>query len=135
MSENKTKMSFFTNLFSESSKEQSPSKVNWETLTELHQLEQIVKQSVEKPILIFKHSTRCSISRMALRQFENSFEFQDKFTPYFLDLLAYRPVSNEIAVLFDVMHQSPQLIVIKDGKAVYDASHSAINAEDLKRFL
>ncbi|MCG2612068.1 bacillithiol system redox-active protein YtxJ [Flavobacterium sp. SM15] len=127
-------MSFFKNLFGESENEKPVSKMNWEPLTELNQLEEIVKQSIEKPILIFKHSTRCSISRMALKQFENSFEFQDKITPYFLDLLEYRPVSNEIASLFEVVHQSPQLIVVKGGKAVYDASHSDIDAEDLKKY-
>ncbi|MGX7666201.1 bacillithiol system redox-active protein YtxJ [Flavobacterium pedocola] len=128
-------MSFFKSLFGESEDRNSQSKMNWEPLTELHQLEEIVKQSLEKPILIFKHSTRCSISRMALKQFENAFDFQDSITPYFLDLLEYRPVSNEIASLFEVVHQSPQLIVIKDGKAVYDVSHDGIDAEDLKRFL
>lgn len=135
MSEIKTKMSFFKNIFGESGTEKPEYKINWESLTELQQLEEIVKQSLEKPILIFKHSTRCSISRMALKQFENNFDFHDKFTPYFLDLLEYRPVSNEIASLFEVVHQSPQLIVVKNGKAVYDASHSDIDAEELKRFL
>ncbi|MEW5675740.1 bacillithiol system redox-active protein YtxJ [Flavobacterium enshiense] len=128
-------MSFFKTIFGESGSEKPEAKVNWEPLNELHQLEEIVKQSTEKPILIFKHSTRCSISRMALKQFENTFDFHDKITPYFLDLLEFRPVSNEIAALFDVTHQSPQLIVVKDGKAVYDASHSDIDSQDLIRYI
>lgn len=135
MSEIETKMSFLKNLFGESDNEKPVSKMNWEPLTELNQLEEIVKQSIEKPILIFKHSTRCSISRMALKQFENSFDFQDKITPYFLDLLEHRPVSNEIASLFEVVHQSPQLIVVRNGKAIHDASHSDIDAEDLIRYI
>lgn len=128
-------MSFFKNIFGESSSENPIKKMDWLELTDQKQLDEIVAQSEEKPIIIFKHSTRCSISRMALKQFENAFDFQDKFTPYFLDLLEYRPVSNEIASRFEVMHQSPQLIVVKDGKAIYDASHSDIQSEDLKQFI
>jgi bacillithiol system protein YtxJ len=58
-----------------------------------------------------------------------------KVTPYFLDLLEHRDISNEIVIRFGVVHQSPQLILIKDGKAVYNASHSDIASEDLERFL
>ena len=65
-------------------------------------------------------------------EFENEFDFQDKVTPYFLDLIAFRDVSNEIANRFDVVHQSPQIILIKEGKAIYNASHSDIDANDLK---
>ena len=109
--------------------------MDWLALTDDVQLDEIVAQSEEKPIIIFKHSTRCSVSRMALKQFENEFDFQDKFTPYFLDLLEYRPISNAIATRFEVEHQSPQLLVIKDGIAIHDASHSAIAAENLQRFI
>jgi bacillithiol system protein YtxJ len=69
---------------------------------------------------------------MALKQFENEFNISDKVTPYFLDLIVHREISNEIANRFGVTHQSPQLIVIKDGKAIYNASHSDIDAEELK---
>jgi bacillithiol system protein YtxJ len=69
---------------------------------------------------------------MALKQFENEFDFSDKVTPYFLDLIAYRDVSNEIMNRFGVQHQSPQLILIKDGKAIYSATHSDIDAGVLK---
>jgi bacillithiol system protein YtxJ len=67
-----------------------------------------------------------------LKQFENEFNFSDKVTPYFLDLIAHRDISNGIASRFAVMHQSPQLILIKDGKAIYNASHSDIDSETLK---
>jgi bacillithiol system protein YtxJ len=68
---------------------------------------------------------------MALKQFENEFNLEDKVTPYYLDLLEFRPISNEIAGRFGVMHQSPQIILIKDGNAVYTASHSDIQVADL----
>jgi bacillithiol system protein YtxJ len=127
-------MSFFKNIFSGSSEDQNNTspKMDWNALTDLEQLNEIVSLSNEKPVVIFKHSTRCSISRMALKQFENEFNFSDKVTPYFLDLIAYRDISNGIASRFAVMHQSPQLILIKDGKSVYNVSHSDIDAEALK---
>jgi bacillithiol system protein YtxJ len=89
--------------------------MNWNALTDLEQLNEIISLSSEKPVVIFKHSTRCSISRMALKQFENEFDFSDKVTPYFLDLIAHREISNGIASRFSVVHQSPQLLLIKEG--------------------
>lgn len=126
-------MSFLKNIFSGSENQNDDAaKMSWNDLTDLGQLNEIMALSNEKPVAIFKHSTRCSVSRMALKQFENEFDFSDKVTPYFLDLIAYRDVSNEIANRFGVQHQSPQLILIKDGKAVYNASHSDIDAVLLK---
>lgn len=126
-------MSFFKNIFgSNDAPKQNESKINWVELTDLSQLDEITTQSSEKIVAIFKHSTRCSISRMALKQFENEFDSAEKVIPYFLDLIEYRGISNEIASRFGVTHQSPQLIVIKNGKAVYNASHSDIDAEALK---
>ncbi|MFV5689781.1 bacillithiol system redox-active protein YtxJ [Flavobacterium sp. ZT3R25] len=125
-------MSFFQNIFNSSEdKDLKENKINWNELTDLGQLNEIIFISNEKPVAIFKHSTRCSVSRMALKQFENEFNSADKVTPYFLDLIAHRDISNAIAYQFGVTHQSPQLIVIKDGKAVYNVSHSDIDAEEL----
>ena len=128
-------MSLFKNIFGSSEEQNSVSKINWIALTDLDQLNEIIDLSNEKAVSIFKHSTRCSISRFALKQFENEFDLEDKITPYFLDLLNHRDISNEIAVQFGVEHQSPQLILIKNGKAIYDASHSDIAVEDLKRYV
>jgi bacillithiol system protein YtxJ len=125
-------MSFFKNMFNSSDdKDLNESKISWNELTDLGQLNEIIAMSNEKPVAIFKHSTRCSVSRMALKQFENEFNSSDKVTPYFLDLIEYRAISNEIANRFGVTHQSPQLILIKEGKAIYNVSHSDIDAEEL----
>ena len=125
-------MSFFKNMFNSSDdKNVNENKISWNELTDLGQLNEIIAMSNEKPVAIFKHSTRCSVSRMALKQFENEFNSSDKVTPYFLDLIAHRDISNEIATRFGVYHQSPQLILIKEGKAVYNVSHSDIDAEEL----
>lgn len=128
-------MSFLDKLFGESEKATAISKVNWMPLETMLHLDDKVKHSFEKPVLVFKHSTRCSISRMVLKQFENGFHLEESITPYFLDLLEHRNISNEIASQFGVQHQSPQVIVIKDGIAVYNASHESIAVEDLKKFI
>jgi len=107
----------------------------WNNLTDLGQLDEIISNSNEKPAVIFKHSTRCSVSRMALKQFENEFKLSHKVTPYFLDLITYREISNEITNRFGVLHESPQILLIKEGQSTYDASHSAIDAEVLEELV
>jgi len=124
-------MSLFNFFGNDDTKDTASSKIDWNALTDLQQLDEIVEESSETPVLIFKHSTRCSISRFALRQFENEFSLKGKIKPYFLDLLEHRDISNEIAHRLGVQHQSPQIIVIKNGAAVYDASHQDIEAEKL----
>jgi bacillithiol system protein YtxJ len=109
--------------------------MHWNELTELEQLEALIDQSEEQPVLIFKHSTRCSISRFALKQFENEFDLQDKIAPYYLDLLNHRDISNEIALHFKVQHQSPQILLLKNRAVVYDTSHENIDATELKKYL
>lgn len=128
-------MSFFNTLFGGDNNVEN-SKVNWIPLTDISQLSEIEENSNGKTIGIFKHSTRCSISRFALKQFENEYDLtEDEIDLYFLDLLNYRDISNEIANQFNVMHQSPQILVIKNGVAVYNASHDSINVHDLKQFV
>jgi bacillithiol system protein YtxJ len=128
-------MSLFEKLFNSSDNEKTISKIEWKQLTNMEQLNEIKAESNSKPVVIFKHSSRCIVSRMALKQFENEFDLKDKVTPYFLDLLEYRGVSNEIANCFEVEHQSPQLLLIRNGKSIYDVSHNSIDAEDLKRHI
>lgn len=110
--------------------------VPWNQLTEIATLEEIAEISYQQPVAILKHSTSCGISRMVLRQFEKEYDLHEgRMKLYFLDLLNHRDISNKIASKFNVPHQSPQLIIIKDGKAVYDASHSEINAGSLNKFV
>ena len=130
-------MSLFNSLFGNSgesdNKDTNQNGLNWNALTQITQLDSIVEESAEKPVVIFKHSTRCSISRMALKNFEREYNLQEsEVAPYFLDLLEHRDISNEIAQKFQVIHQSPQLLLIKNGKSVYNVSHSEIDAEALK---
>lgn len=104
----------------------------WKILTETDSLKQIVSDSEHRPQVLFKHSTRCSISTMALNRLKNlSDEFYQKADFYYLDLIAYRNISNAIAEDFHVFHESPQVIVIKNREAIFDASHMEITTESL----
>lgn len=103
--------------------------MNWTQLTDIAQLDEIVEQSFQQPMLIFKHSTRCSISTMAKSRVERQWDFsEERIKPYYLDLIAYRNISNEVATRFGIDHQSPQVLLIKDGVCVYNASHNSISA-------
>ena len=125
-------MSIFNSIFGEPKPNSNSSNINWIQLEDLGQINEIITLSEEMPVIIFKHSTRCSISRMALKNFENEYDLGESVAAYFLDLISFREVSNEIASRFNVVHQSPQLLLIVGGKSVYDVSHSSIDAQELK---
>ena len=107
--------------------------MDWKRLEHLSQIEDLKQESSQMPVLIFKHSTRCSISSMVLNRLKRNWKPEDteKISPYFLDLISYREISNAIAEEFDVYHESPQVIILKDGQAAYDTSHSGINYQDI----
>ncbi|GAA4406353.1 bacillithiol system redox-active protein YtxJ [Nibrella viscosa] len=107
--------------------------MNWNILNSEAQLEAIKQESADQPVMIFKHSTRCSISAMALSRMERNWKEEAGIKPYYLDLISYRSLSNKIADEFDIDHQSPQVLLIQDGKCVYDASHMSISFDDLKQ--
>lgn len=109
---------------------------DWQVLGEISQLEEIKKRSFEKPVVIFKHSVSCGISAMAKHKLESQWDFdQDSIDFFYLDLLALRPISNKIAEMFGVIHQSPQLIVIRNGEAVYNTSHHMVSVDAIKQAL
>ena len=105
-------------------------------LTTEKQLDEINRQSFDNHItgiVLFKHSTRCSISSMALNRIERSWDLQKESVPiYYLDLLNYRDISEKIAQIYSLLHQSPQILVIKNGKCIYNASHSEISVHNIK---
>lgn len=130
-------MGLFDNLFGGSSESKKEKKVlPWISLSSLEQLKEIEQKSKTKPQVIFKHSTTCGISRMVLNLFTDKFQVDDnKMDIYFLDLHANRNVSNEVGIYFQVLHQSPQLLVIKNGVAVFHASHGAISEVNLEQYV
>lgn len=131
-------MGLFDKIF-KSQQEISKEEINeipWHPLTRIEQLDQIEKESGKITIAIFKHSTRCGISRMVLNQFEKEYNYnpEEDVKLYFLDLISEREISNEISQRFDVQHESPQLLIIKDRKVVEHASHHSIKEEMLKKY-
>lgn len=127
-------MSLFKNLFQSNPSNNEKPSLNWVPLIALNQLDEINELSQEKPVLIFKHSTRCGISSMALKGFEKSYDIDAAAMDiYFLDLLQFREISNEIISKFKVEHQSPQAIVLYKEKVVYSDSHYSISVDDIKK--
>ncbi len=119
-----------------SEKEIKKTFINWIPLTSLEQIEEIKTQSKSESILIFKHSTRCGISSMVIKRFEALFkEEHQELKVYYLDLLNYRNVSDEVGYTFQVMHQSPQLLAIKNGVSIWNASHYEIAQLNLSTFI
>lgn len=107
--------------------------INWIPLEDLQQLEEIKTKSSTKPCVIFKHSTHCSISSMAKLRLEDHWDFsKEEVDIYFLDLIRYRALSNEVAEQFSVYHESPQLILVRNGETTYDASHLDISVKELR---
>ncbi|MBP7498467.1 MAG: bacillithiol system redox-active protein YtxJ [Chryseobacterium sp.] len=122
-------MGFLDQLFGKKTESEQVNKW-WRKLESEKDLETAVQKSFQSKVLIFKHSTRCFISKTVLKSFEKQIETLDKnYTFYFLDLLENRALSNEIETRFDVVHQSPQLIVLENGKATHNASHQSIDLE------
>lgn len=104
--------------------------MNWIPLHSEAQLDSIKEQSHTRPVVIFKHSTRCSISTMAKSRLERA-EAPESIDFYYLDLLAYRPVSAKVAEVFSVHHESPQVLLIKNGECTYEETHNGISMDEL----
>jgi bacillithiol system protein YtxJ len=103
--------------------------MDWITLDSAEQLKEIKEQQGYS--IIFKHSIRCSISLMAKRRLEmDKDHVPNGLKLYFLDLIRFRELSNQIAQDFHVHHESPQLLVIKDGECILDQSHGGISLEE-----
>ena len=110
--------------------------ISWKKLEAHDQIEQIRQLSFEKPCLIYKHSHRCNICSIALYRLEDDWTFQpEEMETFFLDVIEYRPVSMEVANVFEVHHESPQVLLILNGECVYDASHLDISFQELNEQL
>jgi bacillithiol system protein YtxJ len=124
----------FKNLFKSNPADSKTAGIPWQQLTQAEMLKEVIEASQNQKVLLFKHSTRCSISASALNRLERTWN-QEEMThlkPYFLDLIQYRNISNQIAQDFGVEHQSPQVIIISEGKAIYDNSHMGIDYTEIK---
>jgi bacillithiol system protein YtxJ len=119
-------------LFGNSTKSTFP----WTRLTTMEQLDELFAQSETVPVLLFKHSTSCNISAMVISRFESKWKADPSACIcVYLDLIAYRRISNAIAEKTGIVHQSPQAILLKNGAAVYDESHGGIDAAHIQTLL
>ena len=130
-------MGFLKNMFGyKTSKEVEETYLSWTPLISVEEINTIKEISKNQSILIFKHSTRCGISRMVIKQFESLFNEENKHLKvYYLDLLNFREVSSKLSEVFQVIHQSPQLLVIKNGISVYNESHYEITKVNLSKYV
>lgn len=120
-------MGIFDTLFGESSKNNNSDL--WIEINNFMDLEKAIDKSFKQKVAIFKHSTRCGISTRVKAKFEKEMEeSKPKVILYYLDLLAHRDISNTIAEKFSITHQSPQLLVVENGKVIQHASHSNITS-------
>lgn len=108
---------------------------NWVALKEKNQLDELLELSKTTPVLLFKHSTRCSISTMALNRLNQGLNWSLKCNFSYLDLLSFRILSNQIANISKVEHQSPQAILIHKNNVLYSESHGAINANEINELI
>ena len=110
--------------------------IKWNALTRIVEVNDLVEQSHQQPCLIFKHSTRCSISSFAKSRLENDWNLSEQdIQPFYLDLINYRDVSNFVADHFAIDHESPQVLLIKDGICVYHTSHLDISVGAIQQEL
>lgn len=110
--------------------------INWKYLDSDSAMEEVINSSFQHDVMIFKHSTTCSISLMAKMRLENTWSFeQEQLTPYYLDLKTYRHLSNEVAEKYAVTHESPQVLIIRKNECIYDASHLDISVDEIKETL
>lgn len=110
--------------------------MNWIPLHAAEQIDAIIERSKTVPCLIFKHSTRCNISAIAKYRLEDDWDFSEQaLEPYYLDLLAFRPLSQLISEKFQVHHESPQILIISGGECTHDASHLDISVAEIKDVL
>lgn len=108
-------------------------KLDWHIISDEHDLQAIRENSESRPQVIYKHSTHCFISSIVRKRLENT-PVTGEIDFHFLDLIRHRSISNKIAADFNISHESPQILVIRNGVCIYDASHDNIQMDDLSRF-
>ncbi len=106
--------------------------MKWNKLESSETLTEMIQQSFESPLIVYKHSSRCSISTLALSRLQSD-NYEAEL--YFLDIIGFREISNEIEKRFKVIHQSPQLLIIHKGECVFNTSHLDISAPVVEKQL
>ena len=129
-------MGLFNKILGGKVKEEKETNINWIPLNSLEQIKTIKELSKSETILVFKHSTRCGISSMVIKRFENLFDSSmNNIKVYYLDLLNFRAISDEVGYSFQAQHQSPQLLIIRNEVAVLNVSHYDITTVNIQKYL
>ncbi|SHJ52704.1 bacillithiol system protein YtxJ [Arenibacter nanhaiticus] len=131
-------MGLFNNLFGNKNiqEKREAKELPWIPLTSLEQLDEIKEKSLQKTQVIFKHSTTCGISSMVMKRFKEAYDMPENSVDlYYLDLLRFREVSNEVGYKFQIIHESPQLLIIKNEVVVAHESHGAISQLSLQKYI
>ena len=129
-------MGLFNKILGSKVKEEKETNVNWIPLNSLEQIKTIKELSKSETIFVFKHSTRCGISGMVIKRFENLFDSSmNNIKVYYLDLLNFRAISDEVGYSFQAQHQSPQLLIIRNEVAVLNVSHYDITTVNIQKHL
>lgn len=101
-------------------------------LSSIRQFEDLLDRSREEPILIYKHSSRCPLSTRARTEVD-SFDAESDLSIFEVVVQNDRAISDHVAETLEVRHETPQVILIRDGRPVYDASHREVTADALER--
>lgn len=129
-------MGIFDSVFGKREKSaEERNQLPWIHLESLGQLDELVEKSKEKAQVIYKHSMTCGISSMTLRMFSDAYEMDTDCDLYFLTIQSHRDISNSVESQFGVRHESPQLLIIKNGKVTFHTSHGAITEVNLKDYV
>jgi len=118
------------------SKKNSPARFVWNQVTTLEHVDKLLEKSKDKPVVFFKHSGRCNISAMALNRFEDfAKEVDENAFLFMIDVVNHRPASMHAADVLAITHQSPQVLVIDHGKAIYADSHGSIDGRQVLKII
>ncbi|CAG5083352.1 bacillithiol system redox-active protein YtxJ [Parvicella tangerina] len=118
--------------FKKSTSSDERQSINWRVLKDMEGLDMYNDLSFETPVVFFKHSTRCSISSMAKDRLERDWAYEkEEVIPVYLDLITYRDISNKLSELYGIDHESPQILLVKNGKCIHTSSHSSIDPKKL----
>jgi bacillithiol system protein YtxJ len=109
---------------------------NLTSLERLEQLDRLIIESQAQPVLLFKHSYTCGVSAEALDELITHLNEDNPDVRYaMVTVQTHRDISNAVSAKFGVRHETPQALLVRDGRVVWSASHFRVNAEELNKAL
>jgi len=110
---------------------------NLTPLNDVQSLDAAIAESRERPVLLFKHSRYCGVSCEALDELHSHIEGRTEATVVYkmITVQTHRPVSDAVSQRLGLRHETPQAILLRDGKVIWNASHFRITATQLDQAL